>query len=120
MKLSLRLPLAEVVVAANSQAEVDDILSMKQYIMEELNVRKLTATTDRHAYGIKLKVMPDLKKLGTRLKTKMKQVKDFLEKMGEKEATEFQKIGSTVICGESIMKDEVLFLYSVEQNDSKS
>lgn len=42
--------------------------------MEELNVRKVTVTSDKLKYGVSLRAEPDHKTLGARLKGEFKQV----------------------------------------------
>lgn len=47
---------------------------MNQYIIEELNVRKITLSTDKKKYGVSLKAEPDHKTLGVKLKSAFKDV----------------------------------------------
>ena len=52
------------VAIATDPSALDEIKSMETYILEELNVRTLTTTTDKEKYGVKLRADPDLKILG--------------------------------------------------------
>lgn len=47
---------------------------VKQYILEELNVRKITLSSDKLKYGVSLRAEPDHKTLGARLKSAFKDV----------------------------------------------
>ena len=47
---------------------------MTSYVMEELNVKAVSTSTQRSKYGVKLKAEPDFRSLGARLGSAMKQV----------------------------------------------
>ena len=72
--MPLKYPLPEVVVITNSQQTIDDIYSLRQFILDELNVRDLTLTMDKGAYGVQLCAEPDIKALGLRLRNDSKKV----------------------------------------------
>lgn len=67
-------PLSEVVVIHQDPTFLEDIRSLESYVVEELNVRKLTTTTDKKRYGVRLRAEPDHKTLGVRLKGAYKSV----------------------------------------------
>lgn len=58
----------------NSAPQVEEVLGLQNYIMEELNVRRVTVTSDKQAYGVSLRAEPDHKTLGARLKQAFKPV----------------------------------------------
>lgn len=47
---------------------------MKQYILEELNVRELTVSSEKERWGVRLTVEPDFRTLGQRLRNDLKPV----------------------------------------------
>lgn len=53
---------------------LEQIKMLQQYILEELNVRKVTLSTDKVKYGVTLRAEPDHKTLGARLKSAFKDV----------------------------------------------
>lgn len=56
------------VIIHKSNEYLDDVKSLEKYVMEELNVRKITLSGDKDRYGITLKAQPDHVLLGKRLK----------------------------------------------------
>ena len=72
--MPLKYPLAEVVVITNCQETINDIESLKKFILEELNVREVKLTMDRSSYGVQLTAEPDIKALGLRLRGDSKKV----------------------------------------------
>lgn len=58
----------------NSEAQVKDVTRFQQYVTEELNVRQVTVTCDKQAYGVSLRAEPDHKTLGARIKQAFKLV----------------------------------------------
>lgn len=72
--LPLKYPLPEVVVITNSQATMADIASLEDFILGELNVRKLTLSGEKEAYGVHFTAEPDIKALGLRLRGESKKV----------------------------------------------
>ena len=48
--------------------------AMRSYVMEELNVKRVSTSTQRSKFGVKLKAEPDFRLLGSKLGSSMKQV----------------------------------------------
>ena len=61
---------------------MEDIRSLESYILEELNVKMLTTTTNKDAYGIRLRAEPDHKTLGARCKGTYKAVIEAVKARG--------------------------------------
>ncbi|CAB4040222.1 isoleucine--tRNA ligase, cytoplasmic [Paramuricea clavata] len=72
--LPIKYPLPEVVVIHQDNQYLQDAKSLESYIIEELNVKKLTVSSEKDKYGIYLKAEPDNQTLGRRLKGAFKQV----------------------------------------------
>lgn len=70
----LKYPLPEVVVITNSQQTIDDINSLRSFILNELNVRDLKLSMDKEAYGVQFTAEPDIKAIGLRLRNESKKV----------------------------------------------
>ena len=58
---------------------LNDVISLEKYIMEELNLRSVTTSSDKKKYGVKLTAQPDFKALGgkPRLFTEEKDLSSF-------------------------------------------
>lgn len=67
------------VVVNRDQQFLDDVLSLKTYILGELNVKEVTVSQDKAKYGVVLKAEPNFKLLGKRLKGDQKKVADYLK-----------------------------------------
>lgn len=51
---------------------MDDAQFLKNYILEEVNVRQLTTSSEKERWGVQLTVEPDYKALGPRLGKNLK------------------------------------------------
>ena len=69
-----KYPLPEVVVIRPEAASLDQIKILEDYIKEQLNVRKVTFTTDKSSYGVELQAEPQIPVLGKRLGKEAKNV----------------------------------------------
>jgi len=72
-------PLKEIVVIHRDSQFLDDVKSLEEYILTELNVEKMVASQDRQKYGARLKAEPNFRLLGARLKGDQKKVTDYLK-----------------------------------------
>ncbi|RXN31950.1 isoleucine--tRNA cytoplasmic [Labeo rohita] len=91
--LPVKYPLKEVVVIHQDPEALRDIQSLQKYILEELNVRQLTLSTDKDKYGIRLRAEPDHMVLGKRLKGAFKSVTASIKELKSEELENFQKTG---------------------------
>lgn len=58
---------------------LEDVKSLEEYILSEVNIRKLTISQDKSKYGVHLKAEPNFKQLGARLKSEQKKVVEYLK-----------------------------------------
>ncbi|KAJ8896030.1 hypothetical protein PR048_001371 [Dryococelus australis] len=72
--IPIKYPLPEMVIIHEDEQCLQDIKSLERYILDELNVRKVTLTKDKQKYGVSLRAEPDHKTLGARLKGEFKAV----------------------------------------------
>ena len=79
-----------------------------------MNVRKLTVTTDKEKYGVRLRAQPDLKALGARLKGALKTVMTAMKDLTDKQLSEFQKTGKIEIAGHMMGADDLRLMYAVD------
>lgn len=66
------------------------------FILQELNVRQLTLSTDKDKYGIRLRAEPDHMVLGKRLKGAFKAITASIKELASEQLENFQKTGTAV------------------------
>ena len=76
--IGLKTPLKTLVVLHPDQQYLDDVKTLENYIVEELNVRDLVLTSDEERYNVQYSVTADWPVLGKKLKKDMAKVKKAL------------------------------------------
>ncbi|GFQ71145.1 isoleucine--tRNA ligase, cytoplasmic, partial [Trichonephila clavata] len=61
--LPIKYPLFELIVVHEDLLYLEDVKSLEEYIVKELNIRKLVVTREKQKYGV-LHAEPDIKELG--------------------------------------------------------
>ncbi|KAM8930507.1 isoleucine--tRNA ligase, cytoplasmic [Pelodytes ibericus] len=113
--LPVKYPLKEVIVIHQDPDALADIKSLDKYILEELNVRVVTVSTNKDKYGIRLRAEPDHMVLGKRLKGAFKSVMAAIKGLKSDQLEEFQKTGSIVVEGQELHEDDIRLLYTFDQ-----
>ena len=72
--MPVKYPLPEVVVIHADPAVLAELEPLTGYVMDELNVRKVTRTGDKNRFGVQLRAEPNHRTLGARLKGDFKAV----------------------------------------------
>ncbi|KAL6075343.1 hypothetical protein STEG23_005293, partial [Scotinomys teguina] len=111
----IKYPLKEIVVIHQDPEALEDIKSLEKYIIEELNVRKVTLSTDKNKYGIRLRAEPDHMVLGKRLKGAFKAVMMAIKQLSSEELEQFQKSGSIVVEGHELHEEDLRLMYTFDQ-----
>ena len=70
--MPLKYPLPELVVIHKDHQYLSDVESLKSYILDELNIKDLTMSSQKADYNVTLRAEPDHKTLGSRLKSAFK------------------------------------------------
>ena len=117
--MPVKYPLPEVVVIHKDQQVLDDVESLKAYILDELNVKKLTLSTKKQDYGVMLRAEPDHKTLGLRLKGAFKDVTKEIKALNDDQVTELVRKGKMGILGHEIREEEVRIMYSFDASKAK-
>lgn len=112
--MPVKYPVPEVVVIHKNAQYLKDILSLENFVLGELNVRKLTVCDDKLKYGVKMRAEPDHKTLGFRLKTVFKAVMAEIKKLTDSEIQAFLDKGYFEILDNRIELDEVRVIYCLE------
>uniref|UniRef100_A0A3B1JG29 Isoleucine--tRNA ligase, cytoplasmic n=1 Tax=Astyanax mexicanus TaxID=7994 RepID=A0A3B1JG29_ASTMX len=118
--LPVKYPLREVVVIHQDPEALRDIQSLQKYILEELNVRQLTLSTDKDKYGIRLRAEPDHMVLGKRLKGAFKSVTASIKELKSEQLEVFQKTGTIVVDGHELHEEDLRLMYTFDQTSGSA
>ncbi|CAO2596028.1 Isoleucine--tRNA ligase, cytoplasmic [Lemmus lemmus] len=91
------------------------IRDRKTIPIKELNVRKVTLSTDKNKYGIRLRAEPDHMVLGKLLKGAFKAVMVAIKQLSNEELEQFQKSGSIVVEGHELHEEDLRLMYIFDQ-----
>ena len=64
----VQYPLPGLVVIHKDQEYFEDLRMLEQYVLEELNIRQITFSSDKKQFGVTMRAEPDHMILGKRLK----------------------------------------------------
>ncbi|XP_078104974.1 isoleucine--tRNA ligase, cytoplasmic [Sander vitreus] len=118
--LPVKYPLKEVVVIHQDPEALEDIQSLQKYILEELNVRKLTMSTDKDKYSIRLRAEPDHMVLGKRLKGAFKAITASIKELTSEQLEAFQKTGSIKVDGHELHEEDLRLMYTFDQSSGSA
>ncbi|XP_051833621.1 isoleucine--tRNA ligase, cytoplasmic [Antechinus flavipes] len=118
--IPIKYPLKEIVVIHQDPEALNDIRSLEKYILEELNVRRVTLSTDKNKYGIRLRAEPDHMVLGKRLKAAFKAVMASIKELTNEQLERLQQTGSLVVAGHELHREDVRLLYTFDQAQGSS
>ncbi|KAK0064167.1 isoleucine--tRNA ligase cytoplasmic [Biomphalaria pfeifferi] len=109
-------PLKEVVAIVKDKETMEDLASLERYILEELNVRKLTITMDKNAYGVRLKAEPDHSKLGRKLTSAINKVATAIKALKDEDIEKYQSEGSLEVEGYVMEEGDLKVQYIFEKS----
>jgi isoleucyl-tRNA synthetase len=104
----LKIPLKTLVVIHPEKEYLDDIKSLENYILEELNVRDLVLSSDEDKYNVQYSVSVDFPTLGKKLKKDAVKVKKALPNLKSPEIKEFLKTGEILVDGIKLGKEDLI------------
>ncbi|XP_066590037.1 isoleucine--tRNA ligase, cytoplasmic [Prorops nasuta] len=105
--IPIKYPLPEIIVIHQDEKVLKEIMSVKEYILQELNVKELILTTDKEKYGVKLKAVPDHKILGTRLKGEFKLVSEAINELSDQQLQDFDILKEITVNGHKIYEGDL-------------
>eukprot|EP00731_Ephydatia_muelleri_P007313 Em0003g1561a len=111
--IPIKYPLPEVVVIHQDATCHDDFKTLKNYILEELNVKELTIASDEKKYGVTLTGLADSDRLGKRLKGDFKKVSQGVAAMTSQQLEEFMKAGQVAVEGHTLTLEDIKIKYGV-------
>ncbi|KOC69966.1 Isoleucine--tRNA ligase, cytoplasmic [Habropoda laboriosa] len=110
--IPVKYPLPEVVVIHQDAEVLEKIESLKSYILEELNVKELTVTTNKEKYGVKLRAEPDHKVLGARLKGEFKSVTQAIKELSDEQLQMFVTQKEIIVQGHKLKEQDLRLMFS--------
>ncbi|XP_030314121.1 isoleucine--tRNA ligase, cytoplasmic isoform X2 [Calypte anna] len=113
--IPVKYPLKEVVVIHQDPEALENIRSLEKYILEELNVRQVTLSTNKDKYGVRLRAEPDHMVLGKRLKGEFKVVMAAIKELKSEQLEKFQETGSIVVEGHELHGEDLRLMYTFDQ-----
>ncbi|XP_071611493.1 isoleucine--tRNA ligase, cytoplasmic [Heliangelus exortis] len=113
--IPVKYPLKEVVVIHQDPEALENVRSLEKYILEELNVRQVTLSTNKDKYGVRLRAEPDHMVLGKRLKGEFKVVMAAIKELKSEQLEKFQETGSIVVEGHELHGEDLRLMYTFDQ-----
>ncbi|XP_039959512.1 isoleucine--tRNA ligase, cytoplasmic-like [Bactrocera tryoni] len=114
--MPLKCPLSEIIVIHRDPEILASVERLSDFILNELNVRKLTLSSDKSKYGVTLRAEPDHKLLGQRLKADFKTMMNAIKSLDDEEIQNQFSKGYFSIRGHRIELSEVRIIYCVSEN----
>ena len=87
--------------------------------MGELNIKKLTLSTDKEKYGVKLRAEPDHKTLGARLKGAFKDVTKEIKALSDAQVSAFIRDEKMTVLGHELGPEDLRVMYSFDGDNDK-
>ncbi|KAL2143145.1 hypothetical protein VTI28DRAFT_292 [Corynascus sepedonium] len=113
--LSLKTPLLSLVVVADRQA-LEDIETLKSYVLEELNVRNIVLTDDEEQYNIVLEARVDWPSLGKNLKKDVQVVRKALPNLTQAQLREYQRTKTMNLDGIALGEGDLTLVRVIRQS----
>lgn len=110
--LPIKYPLPELIVIHEDPEYLNDIVSLEKYVVEELNVKKLTVTTEKHKYGVQLRAEPDIKQLGIRLRSESKAIGQAIRELSNEELQGYVRTGSINVRGYDLGEGDIRLFHT--------
>ncbi|XP_057335552.1 isoleucine--tRNA ligase, cytoplasmic-like [Microplitis mediator] len=107
--IPVKYPLPEVVIIHQDPRILEEIVRLKSYILEELNVKEMTVTTDKQKYGVVLRAEPDHKTLGVRLRGEFKAMIKAIKELTDDQLQEFL-VKKEIVVNQHVLEEEDLRL----------
>ncbi|RVE54288.1 hypothetical protein evm_001115 [Chilo suppressalis] len=115
--IPIKYPLPEMIVIHQDKLYLDDVKSLENYVLEEMNVKNVKLTSDKVKYGITLRAEPDHKVLGVRLKGDFKAATQALKDLTNEQCEKLAADGFINLVGHRIDISEVRLIFQASGND---
>eukprot|EP01116_Phalansterium_solitarium_P017049 TRINITY_DN4111_c0_g1_i2.p1 TRINITY_DN4111_c0_g1~~TRINITY_DN4111_c0_g1_i2.p1 ORF type:complete len:1065 (+),score=428.48 TRINITY_DN4111_c0_g1_i2:171-3365(+) len=115
--LPIKFPLTAVTVMHRDPEVLSDVLSLKSYILDELNVKEVITTSDESTVVWSAK--PDFQLLGQRLKKDFGAVSKAIQQLTHEQIQKFRADGQIEISGHTITSQEMVILREFKGDTKK-
>ena len=119
-KVAIQIPLKELIVFHHEQEYLDDVRSLENYVLAELNVVKVTYTSDEAATGVKYKVSADWPTLGKKLRKDIGKVRSALPNVTSEQCKYFVTQGKIDVNGIELVTGDLVVTRFVESAEGES
>ncbi|GMM52631.1 isoleucine--tRNA ligase [Starmerella bacillaris] len=114
--ISLKTPLSQLVVLHTDINYLEDLESLRQFILDELNVRELILTGDERTYGVICRAQADWRVLGTKLKRDVVRVKKALPSVSSAEIEDYVRHGKITVDGIDLVEGDLQVFRSIDES----
>ena len=118
--IGLKTPLKTLIVLHPNQQYLDDVKTLENYIVEELNVRDLVLTSDEESYNVQYSVTADWPVLGKKLKKDMAKVKKALPSVTSEQVKQYTKDKFIVLDGIRLEAGDLVVRRDLDRSESNS
>lgn len=113
--VSLKTPLSTLVVIHSDINYLADLEKLRQFIIDELNIRDLELTNNEKKYNVMCKAQADWRVLGTKLKRDVVRVKKALPLVPSEEIEEYLRHGKITVDGIDLVEGDLQVFRSVDE-----
>lgn len=117
--ISLKTPLKTLIILHNDEQYLKDIEELKDYIVEELNVRDIIITSDEAKYGVEYRAVADWPVLGKKLKRDAKLVKDALPSVTSDEVRKYLATGKLNVAGLELIEGDLNVIRGLPESQTE-
>ncbi|EEP82355.1 isoleucyl-tRNA synthetase [Uncinocarpus reesii 1704] len=118
--IGLKTPLKTLVVVHQDPQYLDDVRSLEQYIVEELNVRDLVLSSDEAKYNVQYRATADWPVLGKKLKKDVQKVKKALPLLSSEDVKSYVLNGKMLVDGIELSKGDLVVKRGLKEDDTSS
>lgn len=113
----LKYPIAELIIVHLKEDFFNDLINMNDIILKELNVRKITLTSNRLEYGAWFKAEPNYQILGNRFKNEFKMIIRQIKGLSDEEIEKGLREKHFKVDGHEFSLEEVKISFFVEKEN---
>lgn len=114
--VSLKTPLGSLVVIHQDVNYLADLEKLRQFILDELNVRDLVLTNNEKEYGVLCRAQADWRVLGTKLKRDVVRVKKALPSVPSADIEEYLRHGKITVDGIDLVEGDLQVFRSIDES----
>lgn len=114
--MPLKQPITKVIIITEDQKYLDDIQSLNEFILTELNTRTISVCSDRGQYNVSVQLKLDYQKVGNRLKEKLPKIEMYLQNLNENDVRQCLSDGEITVYDHRIEVSDLKIVYSLDKH----